>query len=133
MVGFDGRHNSRRWAFLTAGVFIRAKVTIHVIRLANTLLITITVENTCCHITLEVPVILFRTTVPTPFVPFTVMRRGAAAGVMVTASHNPRFPKITPNVGTKGTNIKQSASHSTSSLTGGTMATKCTGEMERRS
>jgi len=63
VVGFDGRHNSRRWAFLTAGVFIRAKV----------------------------PVILFRTTVPTPFVPFTVMRRGAAAGVMVTASHNPRW------------------------------------------
>merc|ERR1719350_1388274 len=63
VVGFDGRHNSRRWAFLTAGVFIRAKV----------------------------PVILFRTTVPTPYVPFTVMRRGAAAGVMVTASHNPRW------------------------------------------
>merc|ERR550519_1699382 len=63
VVGYDGRHNSARWASLTAGVFIRAKV----------------------------PVILFRTTVPTPFVPFTVMRRGAAAGVMVTASHNPKW------------------------------------------
>ena len=26
MVGYDGRHNSSRWASLTAGVFIRAKV-----------------------------------------------------------------------------------------------------------
>ena len=38
VVGFDGRHNSRRWAFLTAGVFIRAKVTIRVYTLTNTLL-----------------------------------------------------------------------------------------------
>ena len=31
VVGYDGRHNSSRWASLTAGVFIRAKVTIHII------------------------------------------------------------------------------------------------------
>ena len=31
MVGYDGRHNSSRWASLTAGVFIRAKVAIHTI------------------------------------------------------------------------------------------------------
>lgn len=63
VLGYDGRHNSARWAALTAGVFLRAKV----------------------------PVILFRTTVPTPFIPFTVSQLGAAGGVMVTASHNPRW------------------------------------------
>merc|ERR1712013_759184 len=61
--GYDGRHNSSRWAQLAAGVFLRAGV----------------------------PVYLFHTTVPTPFVPFTVVQKGCAAGVMVTASHNPRW------------------------------------------
>ena len=39
----------------------------------------------------QVPVYLFSTTVPTPYVPFTIIQRGAAAGVMVTASHNPKW------------------------------------------
>src|SRR6516165_5774836 len=34
-------------------------------------------------------VVLFREPVPTPLVGFTVKRLGAAAGVVVTASHNP--------------------------------------------
>lgn len=33
---------------------------------------------------------LFNTTVPTPFVPFCVLERKCVAGVMVTASHNPK-------------------------------------------
>jgi len=61
--GYDGRHNSARWASLAAKVFLSAGV----------------------------PVYLFQTTVPTPFVPFTVLQKGAAAGVMVTASHNPKW------------------------------------------
>jgi len=61
--GFDGRHNSARWAKLAAGVFLR--------------------EN--------IPVYLFKTTTPTPFIPFTIVKLGAAAGVMVTASHNPKW------------------------------------------
>ena len=63
VLGYDGRHNSARWAGLAAGVFLRAGV----------------------------KVCLFTTTTPTPYVPFTIARRGAAAGVMVTASHNPKW------------------------------------------
>lgn len=37
-----------------------------------------------------IPVYLLGKIVPTPFVPFTVLQYGAAAGVMVTASHNPK-------------------------------------------
>ncbi len=46
VLSYDGRHNSRRWARLAAGVFIRS----------------------------EVPVFLFETTTPTPFVPYTVVK-----------------------------------------------------------
>ena len=34
---------------------------------------------------------MFPSTVPTPYIPFTIRQRGAAAGVMVTASHNPKW------------------------------------------
>eukprot|EP00088_Acartia_fossae_P006102 TRINITY_DN12792_c0_g1_i1.p1 TRINITY_DN12792_c0_g1~~TRINITY_DN12792_c0_g1_i1.p1 ORF type:complete len:615 (+),score=127.79 TRINITY_DN12792_c0_g1_i1:35-1846(+) len=61
--GFDGRYNSERWAKLAAGVFLREKI----------------------------PVYLFKTTTPTPFVPFAIRQIGLSAGVMVTASHNPKW------------------------------------------
>jgi len=62
VVGYDGRHHSKEFAAVTARVF--AKKGFHVL--------------------------LFRSIVPTPFVPYCVLQRGCAAGVMVTASHNPK-------------------------------------------
>ncbi|KAG8303108.1 Phosphoglucomutase-2 [Homalodisca vitripennis] len=62
VVGFDGRHNSRRFAELTAAVFEHAGVHVN----------------------------LFADVCPTPFVPFAVTHCNHVAGVMVTASHNPK-------------------------------------------
>lgn len=61
VVGFDGRHSSRRFAEDTAAV------------LAG----------------LGIPVRLFPDPVPTPLLAFSVPRLATAGGVMVTASHNP--------------------------------------------
>jgi len=62
VVGYDGRHHSKEFAEVTARVFV--KKGFHVL--------------------------LFRHIVPTPFVPYCLLQRGCAAGVMVTASHNPK-------------------------------------------
>lgn len=62
VVGYDGRHMSRHFAELTAAVFLSRGV----------------------------PVALFGGVCPTPFVAAGVAVLGAAAGVMVTASHNPK-------------------------------------------
>ena len=61
VVGYDGRHHSKEWAALTASIFL----------------------------SVDVPVRLFSATCPTPLVPFTIKQEGLAAGVMITASHNP--------------------------------------------
>src|SRR5574341_621848 len=61
VIGFDGRHSSRRFAEDAAAV------------LAG----------------LGVPVRLFPDPVPTPLLAFSVPQLAAAGGVMVTASHNP--------------------------------------------
>ncbi|KAL1494311.1 hypothetical protein ABEB36_009928 [Hypothenemus hampei] len=62
VVGYDGRYNSRRWAELTATIFISAGYQVR----------------------------LFSDVNPTPFVPFAVKNYNCASGVMVTASHNPK-------------------------------------------
>ncbi|ERL95094.1 hypothetical protein D910_12364 [Dendroctonus ponderosae] len=62
VVGYDGRHNSKRWAELTATIFVSAGYKVR----------------------------LFSDVIPTPFIPFAVKKYGCASGVMVTASHNPK-------------------------------------------
>lgn len=62
VIGFDARHNSSRFARLSANVFLSLGVKVYLFR------------DICC----------------TPFVPFTVRTRRCVAGVMVTASHNPK-------------------------------------------
>jgi phosphomannomutase len=62
IVGYDGRHNSRRFAELTANIFLSRGFVVH----------------------------LFNTTVPTPLTSFGVRDRGCCAGIMITASHNPK-------------------------------------------
>lgn len=62
VIGFDGRYNSKRWAQLTAAIFLHAGY----------------------------PVKLFSDVVPTPFIPYSVKKYSTASGVMVTASHNPK-------------------------------------------
>ncbi|KAI8422777.1 hypothetical protein MSG28_006522 [Choristoneura fumiferana] len=62
VIGYDGRYNSKRFAELTARVFVCSSV----------------------------PVQLFSAVCPTPLVSFATLLRGAAGGVMVTASHNPK-------------------------------------------
>ncbi len=61
VVGYDGRHMSREFAEDTAAILAAQGLRAH----------------------------LFTTVCPTPLVAFAVKRLGAAAGVMVTASHNP--------------------------------------------
>ncbi|KXS99384.1 hypothetical protein AC579_8804 [Pseudocercospora musae] len=62
VVGYDARHNSEKFARLAAAIFLEKGFT----------------------------VLWFGQLVHTPMVPFAVIHYGAPAGVMVTASHNPK-------------------------------------------
>ncbi|KAH8355238.1 hypothetical protein KR093_009389, partial [Drosophila rubida] len=62
VIGYDARHNSKRFAELTSTVFVNNGFRVY----------------------------LFRQFVATPFVPYTILRYNCLAGVMVTASHNPK-------------------------------------------
>ncbi|KAF7295173.1 hypothetical protein MIND_01056100 [Mycena indigotica] len=62
VIGHDHRHNSERWAKLTASVFINSGFKVY----------------------------LHRGLVHTPLVPFSVQALNASCGVMITASHNPK-------------------------------------------
>lgn len=62
VIGYDGRHNSKRYAQLSANVFQLKGFKVN----------------------------LYGCLVATPFVPFAILKLNALAGVMVTASHNPK-------------------------------------------
>ncbi|PIC39448.1 hypothetical protein B9Z55_011130 [Caenorhabditis nigoni] len=61
-IGFDGRHNSRRFAELASNVFIRNNI----------------------------PVYLFSEVSPTPVVSWATIKLECDAGLIITASHNPK-------------------------------------------
>lgn len=65
VIGYDARHNSRKFAELAAAAFV-AK---------------------------QIPVFWYEDLVHTPMVPFGVKHLNAAAGIMITASHNPAHDK----------------------------------------
>ncbi len=62
VIGYDARHNSKKFAELAAAAFIAKGIR----------------------------VLWYEDTVHTPMVPFAVKQFHAAAGVMITASHNPK-------------------------------------------
>ncbi|XP_033255654.1 glucose 1,6-bisphosphate synthase-like [Drosophila miranda] len=62
VIGYDGRYNSKRFAQLTSAVFLNSGYKVY----------------------------LFNRMTPTPFIPFTVSALKCLAGVVVTASHNPK-------------------------------------------
>uniref|UniRef100_A0A8C4ZRZ8 Phosphoglucomutase 2-like 1 n=1 Tax=Gadus morhua TaxID=8049 RepID=A0A8C4ZRZ8_GADMO len=73
------RRFSSRMAFGTAGLRAPMGAGFSLARLTAAVLLS-----------KDVPVLLFSTYVPTPFVAYSVKKFGAAAGVMITASHNPK-------------------------------------------
>lgn len=62
VIGYDARHNSHRFSCYVANVFINEGINVY----------------------------LFSRETPTPFTPFALRRYSCVAGVMVTASHNPK-------------------------------------------
>ncbi|XP_008559651.1 phosphopentomutase [Microplitis demolitor] len=62
IIGYDGRYNSKRFAELTAAIFIANKIRVY----------------------------LYSELCPTPYIPFGVLKFSCAAGIMITASHNPK-------------------------------------------
>lgn len=63
VIGFDGRHQSKEFARLAASLFAHEQFHVY---------------------------LFDSTTVPTPFIPFSVQKLQCQAGIMVTASHNPK-------------------------------------------
>lgn len=77
VIGHDARHNSRRYAYLAALAFLQKAIPVHF----------------CEHI------------VPTPLVAFGVKQLNCYAGIMITASHNPKHDNGYKVYGSNGAQI----------------------------
>ncbi|XP_051155000.1 glucose 1,6-bisphosphate synthase [Leptopilina boulardi] len=62
ILGYDGRHNSKRFAELTASIFLNKQIKVY----------------------------MYSKVCPTPFIPYGVLKYKCGAGIMITASHNPK-------------------------------------------
>uniref|UniRef100_A0A0K0DZU4 Phosphoglucomutase n=1 Tax=Strongyloides stercoralis TaxID=6248 RepID=A0A0K0DZU4_STRER len=62
VIGYDGRHNSSRWSKLAANIFIKHNIKVYI----------------------------FSAVTPTPVVSYAVIKLQTGAGLMMTASHNPK-------------------------------------------
>lgn len=62
VIGYDGRYHSKSFAEYTAIAIL----------------------------SLDIPVFLFSQIVPTPFIPFAIKKLNCIAGIVITASHNPK-------------------------------------------
>lgn len=89
VIGYDARHNSKRFAEFTAAVFIAKGIKVW----------------------------WYEDLVHTPMVPFGVRHLGAAAGIMITASHNPAQDNGYKVYGSNGCQINSPAdSHIASAI-----------------
>jgi hypothetical protein len=74
LVGFDGRHNSARFATLVAAAFLQHGAYVYLFSSVLIFEEVFDMADMC----------------PTPYVAYGTKLLGCAAGVMVTASHNPK-------------------------------------------
>lgn len=92
--GFDGRYNSKRYA-KRSNARVRRRLKIERFFLFIFLLIIVTSHrfaelSASVFLNEGIPVYLYSEMVATPFVPFAISHKHLLAGVMVTASHNPK-------------------------------------------
>lgn len=82
IIGYDGRHNSSRQVIFWLLKYEMPNCHVLEYRFARL--------AARAFISVGIPVRLFSDLVPTPYIPFSICRFGAKAGIMVTASHNPK-------------------------------------------
>lgn len=81
IIGYDGRHNSKRW-WNRINFHIILAILFHLFRFAEL--------TSSVFLKYSVKVYLTSEVCPTPFVAFGIRQYKCCGGVMVTASHNPK-------------------------------------------